>query len=159
LKTDSYFITHFDDKGEKTFFTSSVFVVGNLKLMDMQEVPTKERTVRPHLLMKVNRSRMRGMSFGAAPHMDKKVAALGGGPLISYKELALQAPRSRYFLDHPDFVSIEKSFDGQGKLTGLNLTASPKELREFFKTHGMDKGLWVEEENAFKLEAKLNPDD
>jgi hypothetical protein len=160
METDSYFVTHFDDKGEKTFYTASVFEVADLKLMDLQEVPAEGRTVRTHLLMKADFRLAVEIRLGATPpDMAMKMAALGGGPLLRYKALTLQPQRNRFFLDHPGLIATEKTFDGEGKPTGLRLTASPKDLREFFKTHGANEGLWVEEEKAIKLEAKLNQGD
>jgi hypothetical protein len=158
--TDSYFITHFGNRGEQTFFTASVVKVGHLKLMDLQEAPAKGRPAGAHLLMKIDRSLNVSLWFGALPpDLARKVDALGGGPLIRYKSLTLQPPRNRYFLDHPGLVDTQKTYDAEGKPTGLILTATPNELREFFRVHGGEEGLWVDEERAIKLESRLNPGD
>ncbi len=164
IDTDTYFVTHFGDQGKKTFFTASVVKAGDLKLMDLQERPAKGRPAGAHLLIKIQgRLEWRLCFGGPPPGQERKFAALGGGPLVRWKTLTLQLPRKQYFLDHPGLVDTKKTFNKEGKPTGLRLTATPKELREFFEAHGEDEGLWVDEKKGIKLEyqleSKLNPGD
>ncbi len=156
LETDTYFVTYFDAKGEKTFYTAAVFEMADLTLMDLQEAPGEGRKkTRSHLIVKVDLRTAGGLMLGAqSPEVARKVAALGGGPLIRYRSLKLQPLRGRFLLDHPDLIAAEKTFDAEGRAAGPRLTASPEELRAFFKAHGSDEGLWVEDERAIQLEAR-----
>lgn len=158
MDTDTYFLTQFGSKGEKKFFTASVMKVGDLKLMDLQEAPAEGRPARPHLLMKIDRTLTVALVVGANnSYPAKKIAALGGGPLIRHKTLTLKPPRSRYFLDHPGLVTTQGTIDEKGNTTGLMLIATSNELSEFFSAHGADKGLWADDEKAVKLGGKLAP--
>jgi hypothetical protein len=158
LDSDSYFVTHFDDHGQPTFYTATVLEVADMTLIDMQEAPGEGKGPRPHLLAKVELSRPILVLLGyKPPEVARKHAALGGGAFLRYRSLKLQPMRGRYFLDHPDLVAHEKTFDDQGQAAGPRLTASAEELRAFFEAHAKDDGLWVDDENALKLEAKPIP--
>lgn len=160
MDTDTYFITHFGDKGEKTFYRAAVVKVSDLRLMDLQEVPAQGRPARPHLLMKVVVDKKLSISFGTQPPlMAKRIAVLGGGPLTRSKVLKFYPPTVRFFADHPGLVTTQKAFNDQGQPTGLMLAAPPKDLREFFEKHGADAGLWPEESKVIAFEARSNQGD
>ena len=158
LESDSYFVTRFDHRGKATDYTASVFELAGLTMMDLREVPGEGKGARPHLLARVEFSRPILVLLGSQPpDLARKRAALGGGSFLRYRSLELHPTRGRYFLDHPDLIAHEKTFDDQGNAAGPRLTASAEELRAFFEAHGKDDGLWVEDAKALKLEAKPIP--
>ncbi len=157
MDTETYFLTMFGSEGKKKHYTASVVKAGDLKLMDVQEAPIKGRPAGPHLLMKINRRKVVELTVGNIPSFQKKIAALGDGPLISYKTLTLQVPRNQYFLDHPGLLRTRPAVDAEGNAAGFLFDATPEELIEFFKAHGADEGLWADDERTVKLECKLNP--
>jgi hypothetical protein len=157
--SDGYFITHFGEKREKSFFTGTTLKVGNLRLLDLKEPPAKGRPPGPHLLMKIDYQRQAGFYIGTFPGMAKKLAALGGGPLYRCKTLTLRTPRKQYFIEHPGLLDTDNALDENGNPSRLMLVAEPNELRDFFSAHGEDKGLWTEEAGTLRLESKVNPGD
>ncbi len=154
--SNRYFITHIGEKDERTLFTASLVKIGGLRLLDLTAAPAPgNKASKDHLILSCTYSNVRGFHSGVfRPEEAKKWAALGNSGFFRYQRLVLVPMNKKYFFDHDGVIPCLKTVDEAGRVTGIMLTATPEELREFYESHGGDNGLWADVADGIIMEKK-----